>query len=90
MAASVKEERVIQNLGLAKVAHERIGGDIVRGVSGGERKRLSIGAELAHALNIMQSMRQLASTGHAVVSTPCASKYAVLRRCACLAIWRHR
>ena len=37
VAASVKEERVsrvTQNLGLAKVAHVRIGGDVVRGVGG--------------------------------------------------------
>ncbi|KAK1345743.1 hypothetical protein QTO34_008207 [Cnephaeus nilssonii] len=44
-----KNERinmVIQELGLAKVADSKVGTQFIRGVSGGERKRTSIGMEL--------------------------------------------
>lgn len=37
---------VIQELGLAKVADSKVGTQFIRGVSGGERKRTSIGMEL--------------------------------------------
>lgn len=37
---------VIAELGLAKAANTWIGNEIVRGVSGGERKRTNIGVEL--------------------------------------------
>ncbi len=39
-------EDVIAELGLAKAANTWIGNEIVRGVSGGERKRTNIGVEL--------------------------------------------
>ncbi|XP_030060704.1 ATP-binding cassette sub-family G member 2 isoform X1 [Microcaecilia unicolor] len=44
-----KEDRVnqvITELGLTKVANSRVGTELVRGVSGGERKRTNIGMEL--------------------------------------------
>ncbi|KAJ6815291.1 ABC transporter G family member 14-like isoform X2 [Iris pallida] len=41
-----KVRRVIAELGLEKVAHSMIGGPLFRGVSGGERKRVSIGQEM--------------------------------------------
>ena len=37
---------LIQQLGLEKCQNSKIGGELVRGVSGGERKRTSIGVEL--------------------------------------------
>jgi ATP-binding cassette, subfamily G (WHITE), member 2 len=46
---SVKEERVahiIDELGLRKVADELVGSQFRRGISGGEKKRVSIGCEL--------------------------------------------
>ncbi|KAL6758227.1 P-loop containing nucleoside triphosphate hydrolase protein [Haematococcus lacustris] len=49
MAAADKEEyveRLLTLLGLAKVRHTRVGDKKVRGLSGGERKRLSLGCEL--------------------------------------------
>ena len=39
---------VIEELGLGKVRDSRVGDKFVRGVSGGERKRVSIGQELVH------------------------------------------
>ena len=39
-------DAIIHELGLEQVQHEIIGGEFVRGVSGGERKRASIGVEL--------------------------------------------
>lgn len=42
----LRVQRVIQELGLAKVKNTMIGNQIVRGVSGGERKRVNIGTEL--------------------------------------------
>lgn len=39
-------DRVITELSLSKVANTNIGNELVRGVSGGERKRVSIGTEL--------------------------------------------
>jgi ABC-type multidrug transport system ATPase subunit len=37
---------LVNQLGLARVAHTRVGGAKVRGISGGERKRLAIACEL--------------------------------------------
>lgn len=42
----VRVQRVIQELGLSKVRNTMIGNQLVRGVSGGERKRVNIGTEL--------------------------------------------
>ncbi|XP_074283056.1 ABC transporter G family member 14-like [Silene latifolia] len=39
-------EHVITELGLARVRNSMIGGPLVRGISGGERKRVSIGQEM--------------------------------------------
>lgn len=39
-------ESLIQELGLTKCCNTRIGNNMIRGVSGGERKRASIGVEL--------------------------------------------
>lgn len=39
-------EAVISELGLSRVKHSFIGSESKRGVSGGERKRVSIGTEL--------------------------------------------
>uniref|UniRef100_A0A8C2EPY4 ABC transporter domain-containing protein n=1 Tax=Cyprinus carpio TaxID=7962 RepID=A0A8C2EPY4_CYPCA len=41
-----KIEKLIQELGLSKVADSRVGTQLIRGISGGERKRTSIGMEL--------------------------------------------
>ncbi|XP_052450743.1 broad substrate specificity ATP-binding cassette transporter ABCG2-like isoform X1 [Carassius gibelio] len=41
-----KIEKLIQELGLSKVADSRVGTQLIRGVSGGERKRTSIGMEV--------------------------------------------
>lgn len=38
--------KLIRDLGLDKCAHTKIGSELVKGVSGGERKRTSIGVEL--------------------------------------------
>jgi len=49
MTSHEKNERidkVIQQLGLDKVADSKVGTQFIRGVSGGERKRTSIGMEL--------------------------------------------
>eukprot|EP00741_Cyanophora_paradoxa_P001908 tig00000523_g1848.t1 len=39
-------DEVMRSLGIEKVADTKVGGPFVRGVSGGERKRVSIGCEL--------------------------------------------
>ncbi|XP_073678917.1 broad substrate specificity ATP-binding cassette transporter ABCG2-like [Garra rufa] len=39
-------EKLIQELGLSKVADSRVGTQLIRGISGGERKRTNIGMEL--------------------------------------------
>nr|XP_023683404.1 ATP-binding cassette sub-family G member 2-like [Paramormyrops kingsleyae]XP_023683405.1 ATP-binding cassette sub-family G member 2-like [Paramormyrops kingsleyae] len=41
-----KVEQLIQLLGLGKVANSRVGTQLIRGISGGERKRTNIGMEL--------------------------------------------
>lgn len=41
-----KVEKLIQELGLGRVANSRVGTQLIRGVSGGERKRTNIGMEL--------------------------------------------
>jgi ABC-type multidrug transport system ATPase subunit len=43
---SKRVETLINELGLSKCANTRIGNNLRRGVSGGERKRASIGVEL--------------------------------------------
>ena len=53
---SAKQERVfkvINDLGLIDVADVRIGDGIKRGVSGGERRRVSIGVELVAAPDVL-------------------------------------
>lgn len=94
LPSSISQERkmlrvdnVIQELGLAKVADTLIGNATIRGISGGERKRVSIGTELVtdssllfldeptsgldsfNALNVITSLRRLASNGRTVVTT---------------------
>lgn len=79
--------RIIKELGLNKARNTRIGNEIYRGISGGERKRTNIGIELLsgaslifldeptsgldafQALNVMDSLWTLASTGRTVIST---------------------
>uniref|UniRef100_A0A1D1Z316 ABC transporter G family member 14 n=1 Tax=Anthurium amnicola TaxID=1678845 RepID=A0A1D1Z316_9ARAE len=39
-------QRVVAELGLGRCAHSMIGGPLFRGISGGERKRVSIGQEM--------------------------------------------
>ncbi|KAM3590485.1 uncharacterized protein V6R79_010775 [Siganus canaliculatus] len=41
-----KVDRLIQELGLDRVADSRVGTQLIRGISGGERKRTNIGMEL--------------------------------------------
>ena len=41
-----KVENLIDDLGLRKVVNTRIGGEMMRGVSGGEKKRVAIGVQL--------------------------------------------
>nr|XP_033933344.1 broad substrate specificity ATP-binding cassette transporter ABCG2-like [Pseudochaenichthys georgianus] len=41
-----KVEKLIQELGLERVANSRVGTQLIRGISGGERKRTNIGMEL--------------------------------------------
>uniref|UniRef100_A0A3B1JSZ0 ATP-binding cassette, sub-family G (WHITE), member 2a n=1 Tax=Astyanax mexicanus TaxID=7994 RepID=A0A3B1JSZ0_ASTMX len=41
-----KVQRLIEELGLTKVADSRVGTQLIRGISGGERKRTNIGMEL--------------------------------------------
>ncbi|KAL3681208.1 hypothetical protein R1sor_024164 [Riccia sorocarpa] len=51
MASSEKQERVdlvIQQLGLRNCASTKVGNDKIRGISGGERRRVSIGVDLIH------------------------------------------
>lgn len=51
MPMSEKAQRVnslIQQLGLAECADTRVGDEKIRGVSGGERRRVSIGVDLIH------------------------------------------
>lgn len=44
----LKVDEVIFRMGLRKVADCRIGGHIERGISGGERRRVSIATQLVH------------------------------------------
>uniref|UniRef100_A0A3Q3DLZ7 ATP-binding cassette, sub-family G (WHITE), member 2a n=1 Tax=Hippocampus comes TaxID=109280 RepID=A0A3Q3DLZ7_HIPCM len=49
VSQAVKEQKVvqlIQELGLSRVADSRVGTQLIRGISGGERKRTNIGMEL--------------------------------------------
>lgn len=80
-------QRVIQELGLSKARNTMVGNQLMRGISGGERKRLNIGTELVtdpsllfldepttgldsfNALNVMTSLRQLATNGRTIVTT---------------------
>ncbi|KAG6499497.1 ABC transporter G family member 10-like [Zingiber officinale] len=46
--AAVRVRELLKDLGLAHVASSRVGGGGTRGISGGERRRVSIGVELVH------------------------------------------
>lgn len=50
---NLRVAEVIDSLGLAHVAHSRVGDDEVRGLSGGERRRLSIGLEMISRPSIL-------------------------------------
>ncbi|KAF3786568.1 ABC transporter G family member 5 [Nymphaea thermarum] len=43
-----KVESLIKELGLEHIAHSRIGNEKIRGISGGERRRVSIGVDVIH------------------------------------------
>lgn len=45
---SLKVKSLIQELGLSHVAGTRVGNDRIRGISGGERRRVSIGVDVIH------------------------------------------
>ena len=45
---SLKVKSLIQELGLSNVAGTRVGNDGIRGISGGERRRVSIGVDVIH------------------------------------------
>jgi ATP-binding cassette subfamily G (WHITE) protein 2 len=45
---------------LAKCAHSRIGSDVGGGISGGERRRLSIGVEVVHKPRLLLLVRSRA------------------------------
>eukprot|EP00475_Leptophrys_vorax_P003406 TRINITY_DN12009_c0_g1_i1.p1 TRINITY_DN12009_c0_g1~~TRINITY_DN12009_c0_g1_i1.p1 ORF type:complete len:643 (+),score=189.13 TRINITY_DN12009_c0_g1_i1:173-1930(+) len=56
MTLKEKEERVedvISQMGLRKCRDTPIGGELVRGVSGGERKRVSVAAELVRDVSVL-------------------------------------
>lgn len=42
----IRVSRVVQELGLSKVRNTMVGNELIRGISGGERKRVNIGTEL--------------------------------------------
>ncbi|CAE6528385.1 unnamed protein product [Rhizoctonia solani] len=46
-------EHVIRQLGLSEVAHSRIGGSTERGLSGGERRRVSIALEIVAGVEVL-------------------------------------
>ncbi|XP_061360558.1 ABC transporter G family member 5-like [Gastrolobium bilobum] len=48
-----KVKSLIQELGLSHVARSRVGDERVRGISGGERRRVSIGVEVIHDPNVL-------------------------------------
>ena len=48
-------EQVIEELGLGKVADQKVGDEMIRGVSGGERKRVNIGMELITSPRYIQT-----------------------------------
>ena len=49
----VRVNMIINDLGLSACADTRVGSDEVRGVSGGERKRTSIGMELITSPDVL-------------------------------------
>ena len=44
---------MIDKLGIRSCSNTKIGGEIIRGISGGERKRTSIGVELITNPNVL-------------------------------------
>ncbi len=46
-------EQVIVELGLSRCADSRIGGDLVRGISGGEKRRVSVAIQMLTAPNVL-------------------------------------
>uniref|UniRef100_A0A8C1XZP6 ATP-binding cassette, sub-family G (WHITE), member 2a n=1 Tax=Cyprinus carpio TaxID=7962 RepID=A0A8C1XZP6_CYPCA len=69
-----KIEKLIQELGLSKVADSRVGTQLIRGVSGGERKRTSIGMDRPRAYaNIM------ANSGRTIILSIHQPRYSIYR-----------
>ena len=80
-------DRILDELKLTKCQNTKIGGELMKGVSGGERKRASIGVELITnpslifldepttgldsftALQVMQTLKELAQGGRTVITT---------------------
>jgi ABC-type multidrug transport system ATPase subunit len=46
-------DKTLEELGINHIAHSRIGGNGVRGISGGEKRRVSIGIELVTSPSIL-------------------------------------
>lgn len=60
---SALRRRHSMELGLAKVKNSQVGNELVRGVSGGERKRVSIGTEMVMDPSLMYVAAAAARTG---------------------------
>jgi ABC-type multidrug transport system ATPase subunit len=53
---AVRVEEVLTTLGLRQCAQTRVGGDDLKGVSGGEKRRLSLGKCESHILHFTCSV----------------------------------
>ncbi|XP_069118278.1 ATP-binding cassette sub-family G member 5-like [Argopecten irradians] len=53
MSFSLQVEKIIQQMGLSPVADTKIGGSIIRGISGGEKRRVTIGVQLLQDTKVL-------------------------------------
>uniref|UniRef100_A0A3Q3MN08 ABC-type xenobiotic transporter n=1 Tax=Labrus bergylta TaxID=56723 RepID=A0A3Q3MN08_9LABR len=80
--SSEKEARVnhlIQELGLTKVADCKVGTQMTRGISGGERKRTNIGLDASTANSVLLLLKRMAGHGRTIIMSIHQPRYSIYR-----------
>ncbi|CAF4723005.1 unnamed protein product [Rotaria magnacalcarata] len=71
--------KVMQDLELEVCADTKVGTEFLRGVSGGERKRICIGFDASTARNVMECLKQLSAVGLTIIFYIHQPRYSIFK-----------